>query len=213
MTNNAAAGSQPGPLPPIDNTHRAPPGNFYPGRAGRTITKYIRHNTEGSSSIAWFLDPASGVSIQHLIARDGTRYDLVQRADTAFHCGDAMIGEYKGVVWVPPAPPAWPQRVKLGVLNLVSEGTEFESTSTRANPGNGYTDAQLWTGAHCEASAIVTWGLMPNRDCLDHLQIAMPPGRRWDPSHFPYDQYFSYVRAWLTFLRTVPEPSLPRYCL
>jgi N-acetyl-anhydromuramyl-L-alanine amidase AmpD len=205
---NAAAGAQPGPIPRIDNHYRAPEGSYYPGRAGRAIKYLIRHDTEAQSdsdhpSLAWFLFPASGVSIHHLITRAGVRLDMVFRVHTAFHCGVASYGTDGGSVVLDP-------QTVIGALNLCSVGMEFESTATASHAGNGYTDAQLWCGAYTEACSILTW---PGLVVLDHRQIAQPPGRRVDPSHFPLAQYLSYVRDWTTFLRTVPVAARGHYFL
>ena len=203
MTNNAAAGAQPHALPEIVNTFRAP--NYHRGRMGLPILFYVRHNTETAAgntsnapSLLWFLNRASGVSIHHLIGRDGTRYDLVQRIDTAYHCGDATWGGVTGSM------------NGIGRLNLQSIGTEYESSSTAADPGDSYTDEQLWTGAYTEACSLLSYAGL---EAVDHRQIAQPPGRRHDPSHFPLETHTRYLNAWLLFLKSVPDAERWRYFL
>lgn len=207
MTNNAAPGAPPSPLPAIVNQFRSP--NFHPGRGDQAIALFVEHNTESTGagnapSLAWFRDPASGVSIHHLIARDGTRFDLVRRADTAYHTGEAAYNGRYGDVY------HFPDGTRVALANVVSLGCEFESSATIENPGNGYTDAQLWTGAYTRACTVVSYGAIP---CVMHAEIAQPPGRRHDPSWFPWDVYLPRVEAWIAWLRALPPAELPRWCL
>ncbi len=208
MTNSRShAILPPHPIPRIVSTLRCPTGNFHQGRGGNAIKYFIRHNTESSGignapSLSWFLSEQSGVSIHHLIARNGTRFDLVYRADIAFHAGSSAWGDDDGSLVV--------DSRRIGTLNVLSLGMEFESSSTEARPGNGYTDEQLWGGAYTEACSLVSY---EDLVVLDHRQIAIPAGRRHDPSHFPLEIYSQYVGEWCDFLLALPDNERGKWCL
>lgn len=192
-------------IPEISNKLRSP--SYAVGRGDNPVKYFIRHNTEtrgdsNAPSLSWFVSPQSGVSIHHLIARNGTRFDLVQRSDTAYHCGTSAWGEDKGTLVV--------GTKRVGAMNVLSIGVEFESQSTIKKPGNGYTDEQLWSGAYTEACSIVSY---PDLIVLDHKQIALPEGRRHDPSNFPYEIYLDYVSRWVTFLQQSSDSAKGRWCV
>lgn len=195
----------PHPLPRIVNELRAPA--FLIGRGEHPIKYFIRHNTESSGignapSLKWFLSEQSGVSIHHLIARNGTRFDLVYRADTAYHCGTSAWADDDGSVML--------HGTRVGLMNVLSLGMEFESSATHSAVGNGYTDEQLWSGAYTEACSLVSY---EDLTVLDHRQIAIPSGRRFDPSHFPYPLYLDYVDRWRDYLLDLPDTERERWCV
>lgn len=199
MTDSAAAGSQPGPIPPIDHAlYRADANHYQVGRGGSPIRCLVIHNTESAANTAnapsgrWLsTDSDPPVSIHHLYGRDGTRYDIVNRQDTAWHAGLASWRTYRS-------------------LNPISIGHEFESSANRWTIGNGYTQAQLASAAYTVACEMVSYGLA--WDCvISHASIALPAGRRSDPSAFPWDLFRLHVQAWQTFLESVPAAEQARY--
>lgn len=184
------------------------------GRGAYKVKLLVLHNTEtngegNAPSGEWLsTDPESGASIHHLYGRDGTRYDVVPRVDTAYHCGVSRWKQWGGNIG------------GVGVCNLISIGHEFESNSTLARPGEGYSDAQLRSAGYTLATELVTYGLEWERDVATHQQIALPwygsnspENRRNDPSHFPMDTLRGYMQEWLTFLRTINPALLPNWCI
>jgi N-acetylmuramoyl-L-alanine amidase len=182
----AAAGTQPGPIPPINNTlFRADTAHYQPGRT-RPITLICIHNTEATGSGdapsgRWLsTDPNSAVSIHHLYGRSGTRYDLVHRVDTAWHAG---VSEWHGT----------------RQCNAISVGHELESSATATDAGDGYTDGQYAALAYTVACEMVQY------------RIALPAGRRHDPSAFNWDRFKRLTDAWRTFLQAVPPAEHDRW--
>jgi N-acetyl-anhydromuramyl-L-alanine amidase AmpD len=72
-----------------------PSNNYQVGRGGNAITFVIMHTTEGTaqSAIDWFLSPSSNVSAQYVVGEDGTIWQIVGDADTAYHAGSFIYNE------------------------------------------------------------------------------------------------------------------------
>jgi N-acetyl-anhydromuramyl-L-alanine amidase AmpD len=211
MNNTAAAGAQPAPFPAIDNVTYVPDRDHYwPGRNGHRIRLILLHDTEGTNSGPWLSQVApGGESVHHLYGRDGRRYDIVQRVDTAYHAGVSAWGPWRGAEVV--GHEANGTAVEIGVLNLIGIGHEFESTASVAGPGNGYTAAQIASAAYTVATELVSYGL-DWRAVACHRDVALPSGRRHDPSAFDLVAFKQQVAAWVTFLRSVPPSELADYC-
>lgn len=203
-------------LPRVDNkTFRADNNHYLVGRFGCPIKLSLLHNTEtmepgNAPSGLWLSHQSPAPSAHHLYGRDGTRYDIVDRANTAYHAGSARWGVYGGSI------------NQVGVVNLISIGHELESSSTLANPGNRYTDAQLNSLAYTLATEMVSYGY-GWEGVADHANVALPHGRRHDPSHFDdlrgpglntYRQEL-YIRTerWVEFLRSLPADELAEWCI
>lgn len=207
---NAAAGSQPSPIPPIDSSHRADARHYHVGRGGHAIGLIVVHATEtkdpsNAPSLGWLTtNPTSQVSAHHLYGRDGTRYDLVARVDTAYHTGDSAWGPYHG------------DEGEIAVCNLAAIGHELESSAGRLgphDPGNGYTAAQIASLAYTLACELVSYGLDPSA-IVSHAQIAINPvGRRHDPAWLDWPDLMRRVAAWVLFLRAVPDMEKEKYCI
>ncbi|HEV7923507.1 MAG TPA: N-acetylmuramoyl-L-alanine amidase [Thermoanaerobaculia bacterium] len=60
------------------------------GRSGVAITTIVIHTTEGSaaSTLATFQDPSRQASSNYLVNRDGSIWQFVSEANTAYHCGN-----------------------------------------------------------------------------------------------------------------------------
>jgi N-acetyl-anhydromuramyl-L-alanine amidase AmpD len=172
----------PGPLPPIIAHRTCRAGYFTPGRA-LPVQAIVLHNTEGVNSLDW-LSGASPllrpVSIHVLVSADGTRHNVVDYGDTAYHVGTA----------------------KRPYLNANTLGLELENPSTadRAVP---YPAVQIAVAAHCVATWLFSYGL--GLDALvRHGDIALPLGRRTDPNHFPLPRFLQLVVDWGVFFRALP---------
>lgn len=190
MSTNPAAGSQPGPLPQIVYV-RADRHHYQPGRR-EPIAYAVLHNTESAGdSTAWLsTDPNSAVSAHVLVRRDGTRVNLVDYTDTAWHVGVS----------------------RSGISNANSLGLEFENASNGQGTQEAYSAAQLNTAAHCVATWLISYGL-PLEHVVCHRDIAWPPGRRRDPSNLDIPAFLALVQAWVLFFRAVPEREWPAYVI
>ncbi len=60
------------------------------GRAGVAITEVVIHTTEetAAATLSIFQDPSRQVSSNYLVNRDGSVWQFVADADTAYHCGN-----------------------------------------------------------------------------------------------------------------------------
>lgn len=196
----------PAPLPVVSRIYRADALHYHPGRNGHAVKLLVLHNTESTGtgdapSAAWLSTArGSGVSIHHLYGRSGTRYDIVDRVDTAYHTGAASWHTYSGL------------EDGVGICNLLSIGHELESSASERGKGNGYTLPQIATLAHCLATEMYSyhldWGAVA---C--HRDIALPPGRRHDPAGFPLDVLKTQVDAWLSFFQALTPVEIDHYCL
>lgn len=71
--------------PPVDTSHPSP-NRGYPSGVHR-VDAIIWHITQGSNSLGWLTNPASGASSNYLIARDGTIHELVPPVESAWANG------------------------------------------------------------------------------------------------------------------------------
>lgn len=183
----------PGPLPPVI-IHRQPSPQHYTKGRTQPISCIVIHNTEGTNSVAWLSTArasAGRASIHVVVLPDGTRYNIVNYADTAFHVGIA----------------------KKPYRNSSSLGIEFENPSTERPPtprAVPYPDVQIAVGAHCVATWLFSYGLRLE-DIVRHGDIALPVGRRTDPAYFPLPRFLRLVTDWLTFMRALPESEHHRW--
>jgi N-acetyl-anhydromuramyl-L-alanine amidase AmpD len=67
-----------------------PSSNYQVGRSGVPITTVVIHTTEGSAAatLATFQDPTRIASSTYLVNRDGSIWQFVSEANTAYHCGN-----------------------------------------------------------------------------------------------------------------------------
>lgn len=193
---NNAAGAQPGLVPPV--AHLTPRTDRYEsGRNGQPIRHIVIHNTVGTDSRAYLSTTSpdkNPVSIHALVERDGTRYSIVAPRDTAWQVGDTIPG--------------------CGVTNHNSLGIELESTNDPSNRhGNGYTDAQYNTAAHCVAGWLFSFGLDFDHAVVTHASVANPPGRRHDPWLLDWPRFRNLTRAWVAFFQSLPPSAHGRYII
>src|SRR5690606_19504803 len=67
----------------------AAPENYRQRPAGAVIDCVVLHATAGglSGTLAWFANPASGVSAHYVMAKNGDVYQMVEEKDLAHHAG------------------------------------------------------------------------------------------------------------------------------
>lgn len=180
---NALAGvSTPGARPTVSHAVQADGSHYTMGRS-QPITKVVLHNTEGTNSLAW-LSTASRpnpVSVHVLISRDGVRHNLVDYRDTAYHVGKA----------------------RAGYSNANCLGVELENRSTGGTLTEPYPPEQLNTLAHLLATWLFSYGLQWEMAVVRHGDIALPAGRRHDPSGLDLAAVRAATEAWLRFFRAL----------
>ena len=178
----------PGALPRMEHRWVAA-DHYWPGQ-GRRKTKIVIHNTVGTDSAAWLTTTSTPPVSAHVLGRrDGSRLNLVDYADIAWHVGNARAG-----FW-----------------NSNCLGYELESTNDVGRAGNGYTAAQYHTGAHCVATWLYSYGLDFDRDVVSHASIAVPAGRRHDPWGFDWTRFRRETGGWLAFFRTLAPAEEKRW--
>lgn len=64
-----------------------PSPSYWQGRTGEAITAIVLHGTAGPNAWAWFSELASQVSAHYVVDTDGTIYQCVREADSAWHAG------------------------------------------------------------------------------------------------------------------------------
>lgn len=182
MTNTIPFAVQPGPLPTVYHSYHADENHYDEGRT-KPIQYGVLHNTEGDDSREWLSTyPGSGVSIHVLVDRAGVRWNIVDYNDTAWHVGNA----------------------KSPYSNSNCLGLEFENRSNAWGTHEPYTEAQLNTAAHCIATWEFSYGI-PWNCIVRHGDIALPYGRRYDPSNFDLDAFYARVDDWYGFFQSLPE--------
>lgn len=75
------------PEPPIDRSVRSPNKGYHNGFTHEPEL-LVWHITEGTNSLGWLCNPASGASANYLIARNGHIYELVSPLESAWCNGD-----------------------------------------------------------------------------------------------------------------------------
>lgn len=200
MTNNPAAGSQPGPLPIVyhDPRYVVDRNHYTPGRGTHRPEFVIWHSTEGTDSRAWLsITPGSDVSIHKLIRPEGV-YSLVAPRDTAWHCGVCRF----------------PDGRPFADANARTLGVEIEHRGDAP-----YSNAAYNALAHTTAGWCFSYGI-PLDQVLLHRDIAVwPPGhpqagelgRRTDPVGLDVARALRETAAWLTFFQALPPSEHGRY--
>jgi N-acetyl-anhydromuramyl-L-alanine amidase AmpD len=190
MSDTVPLPAQPGPLPVIDHSYRADQHHYTENRT-KPIGFAVIHNTEGVDSRAWLsTTPGSGVSIHVLVDRAGVRWNIVDYNDTAWHVGNAT-------------PP---------YSNANCLGLEFENRSNAWGVVEPYPEAQLNTAAHCVATWEFSYGI-PWYRVVRHGDIAVPYGRRHDPSNLDMNDFHARIAAWLAFFRSLPPSEHAKYII
>ena len=149
----------------------AHPKNFSARPASAKIGAVIYHDTGGTaaSAVAWFQNPASGVSAHYIVAADGKIYNPVPEDKKAWHAGASIL-------WNEPDLNAW------------SIGIELEDTDDRAP----YPAVQIASLLDL-AAEISARRRIPLHAHVGHQHIAVPKGRKVDPAG-DFDWYW-YLNA------------------
>lgn len=153
-------------------TYQSPNHDARPGG----ITAIVLHSCEGAppgdeqrSSLPWLCAPHSGVSCHYYVTREGGVFQLVPDARRAWHAGvSALAGEPD--------------------VNDYSLGIELEHRA-RSAP---YPPAQLDALADLIRLLCATYAI-PAARVVSHRAIALPAGRKGDPSDWPE----AALRVWV----------------
>ena len=145
--------------------------------AGVALELIVLHTTGGSlaSALAWFADPASGVSAHYVIGQDGAVYACVPETRQAWHAG---VSEWEGRPYV----------------NGFSFGVEL------AGRGGDYQPAQLEGCAELCADLCLRYQI-PAAAIVGHADVALPAGRKVDPVGFPWVDFRELLGEYLAGTR------------
>jgi hypothetical protein len=163
-------------MPQIDaRTHQSPNHDARPGG----VSAIVVHSCEGrpagneeQSSIPWLCSPASGVSCHYYVTRSGIIYQLVPTDRRAWHAGVSALGEDADV-------------------NDFSVGVELEH---RAG-GPSYPMLQLDTLAWLCVLLMQRYPAITLDRIVSHRSVALPRGRKSDPSDWSEEAFRAWVRA------------------
>jgi hypothetical protein len=167
-------------MPTIDaRTHTSPNHS----RRATAIACAVVHSCEGrpagneeQSSIPWLTNPASKVSSHYYITRAGTIYQLVPLDRAAWHAGVSALDGVESVD---------------NSLNDASVGIELEH---RAG-GPSYPMAQLDALAWLLRYLMERYPAMTTERIVSHRAVALPRGRKNDPSDWSEDAFRAWVNA------------------
>lgn len=143
----------------------------YSSRRGTKVTAVILHHTGPGGSkaaLSWLTSKESGVSAHYVIDRDGKIYQLVKEEDKAWHCG---VSALKGVK----------------DCNTFSIGIEIVGNGTEE-----FTQEQYDSIAFVCKTAKTKYSI-DNSMIVGHKDIALPLGRKTDPSPFNWDKLFALI--------------------
>lgn len=144
----------------------------FSSRRGKAIKGVILHHTGSNSlqgTLSWFKDPSSKVSAHYVIGRKGNVFQMVKDKDKAWHAGASVI---KGV----------------RNANAVTIGIELV--------GNGvtpFTAPQYKAVSHLCRNLKKRYKIRDNSWIKGHAHVAVPKGRKTDPSPFNWDHFFELV--------------------
>lgn len=150
------------PKPPVDASHPSPNRGGYPhAHDARCV---VWHITQGTNSLGWLTNPASGASSNYLIRRDGWIYELVPPTVSAWANGRVCFPDRNEQVV--------DQALREGRnLNTVSVSIEHEGF-TSAGRGGSLTQAQSDATVALTAWLCATFGIPPTRDgIIGHFAI------------------------------------------
>lgn len=161
----------------IDSTSwRSPNHSARP--AGADIWALIIHSCEGSppgneeqSSLPWLCNPSSQVSSHYYITRAGLIYQLVDDARQAWHAGESVLNG----VWY---------------CNGYSIGVELEHHDNAAPYPAAQMQALTWLAQHKIAEYAI-----PQYGVATHRQVAMPLGRKSDPTDWSDADFAAWASA------------------
>jgi N-acetyl-anhydromuramyl-L-alanine amidase AmpD len=138
------------------------------------IDAIILHHTGDSiqSALSWMKMKDSKVSYHYLIAKNGDIYQMVKEGDKAWHAGTSLMQGR-------------------GNVNAFSLGIAFEGDGTGSVP---YTDEQYQNAANLCKLLKIKYPKITNSRIASHASIALPAGRKNDPSSgFDWHRFFSLI--------------------
>lgn len=141
------------------------PSPNFSSRNGHAIRAIIMHHTASSdlkSAMSWLIAPESKVSAHYLIDTNGEIYQLVKEADKAWHAGNETNSVLHGIYGV----------------NEFSIGIELVGDGVHEFPRAQY-DAAAWVVKMLKTKYNIDDGWV-----VGHKDVALPPGRKTDPSPF-----------------------------
>lgn len=158
--------------------NRVPSPNWNPRPDGMAIDCIVLHATASDDvdqDVAWCRDRKSEVSYHVIIDRFGAIWDLVDVAHRAWHAGvSKFYGRDDGE----------------GSVNGFSIGVSFANKNDNIED---YTDEQYSVGAALVAGYIREYPAITLDRITMHKVIALPPGRKTDPTP-PFDiDRFKYL--------------------
>ncbi|HEY1016982.1 MAG TPA: peptidoglycan recognition family protein, partial [Herpetosiphonaceae bacterium] len=162
---------------PVGNGYDARPNGLGP----ESVVLHTTNGHHGSSfaAEARYLATAAGVGAHYLVGKQGQIVELLPPGWRAWHAGNAL----------------WTWR------NSVSIGIECHFTPGEAWPLAG-TAALTWLVRRLQATYQI-----PAARIATHRTVALPAGRKQDPSFWTDAQF----GAWLAALSLPVVPALPRY--
>jgi len=158
-------------MPPLQinlATYHSPNFDQRPGK----VRALVIHTSEGRwpTDAEWLSSPSSGVSSHYIIAPDGTIYRLVEDDKRAWHAGVSVFGG-------------------LSNWNDFSLGVELSFIRGQAFP------AVQRTALHKLSVQLVQKYAIAPGFVVTHRQIAMPRGRRSDPTCLNDQDFAAFVAS------------------
>ena len=161
----------------------APSPHYWPGRDGEATTAIVLHGTAGPNAWEWFADPASQVSAHYVVDTDGTVYQCVREAESAWHAGVVTPDSvYAGK----PNPNYW----TIGIEHTRNEANDSPLTAAQIAASIALCRGIL--GRHPAITAFIP------HDAIDVGRVCPGPG-------FPLAQW----QALLTPVASTAAPSVP----
>jgi N-acetylmuramoyl-L-alanine amidase len=139
------------------------PSPHFDSRKGTRIDVIVLHHTgsnNGRADLAWLCGPESRVSAHYLVDRDGRIYQLVADADRAWHAGRCAL------------------RGGGTDMNARSLGIEIVNDGSGRTP---YSEQQYRALESLVPYLVTTYGVPPE-NVVGHKDVAIPAGRKNDPS-------------------------------
>lgn len=174
------------PKPPIDASNQSPNRGYHNGYTHRPEA-IVDHITDGTDSLGWLTSPASGVSSNYLIRRDGYIYELVPPTESAWANGQANDPDLENPV----------------IMGWEREGCNYNqrtiSIEHECRKNEETTQAQWLATAQLQAWLSEQFGITPD---LTHIiphssidSVDRPYCSGWN--EVQWDELFAMIDSWL----------------